>query len=60
MAKLKITQMRSTIGCLKNQKATMRALGIKRRGKSVEQDDTPAIRGMIHVIKHLVHVEELR
>lgn len=60
MAKtLKITQVKSTIGCKKDQKATVSALGLKRIRHSVEQADTPVIRGMIFKVKHLVSVEEL-
>jgi large subunit ribosomal protein L30 len=60
MARIKITQTRSIIGCLKNQKLTMKALGIKRNGKSVEHNDTSVIRGMINVVRHLVHVEDVK
>jgi len=58
-AKLRITLVRSPIGYSKRQKATVRALGLKRLGDSVEQEDTPAIRGMIEKVKHLVEVERL-
>lgn len=57
--KLKITQVRSAIGLPKDQKATVRALGLKRMRDTVEQDDTPAIRGMVFKVKHLVTVEEI-
>lgn len=57
--KIKITQVRSAIGSPKDQKATVRALGLKRMNDSVEQDDTPAVRGMVFKVKHLVKVEEL-
>jgi large subunit ribosomal protein L30 len=57
--KLKITQIRSAIGRLKEQKRMVRALGIKRLYQSVEHADTPAIRGMIEKVKHLVKVEEV-
>ena len=57
--KLKITQVRSAIGLPKDQKATVRALGLKRMHDTVEQADTPAIRGMVFKVKHLVTVEEL-
>jgi large subunit ribosomal protein L30 len=57
--KLKITQIKSTIGRLQNQKLTMKALGIKKIRMSVLQDDTPAIRGMIETVRHLVNVEEV-
>lgn len=55
---LRITQVRSAIGLPKDQKATVRALGLKRMHDTVEQADTPVIRGMIFKIKHLVEVEE--
>jgi large subunit ribosomal protein L30 len=55
--KVKITQIRSAIGRLKNQKLTIRALGIRKVGHTVEHDDSPVIRGMIDTVKHLVKVE---
>jgi len=57
--KLKVTQIRSTIGKLEAQKLTMRALGIKKIRGSAVHNDTPAIRGMINTVKHLVKVEEV-
>ena len=57
--KLKITQTKSTIACLKDQIATVKALGLHRIGQSVVQNDNPAIRGMIFVVKHMVTVEEI-
>ncbi|MBN2847214.1 MAG: 50S ribosomal protein L30 [Coriobacteriia bacterium] len=57
--KLKITQVRSAIGLPKDQKATVRALGLKRMNDTVEQADTPTVRGMVFKVKHLVHVEEV-
>ena len=57
--KLKITQVRSEIGKLAPHKRTIRALGIKKMHGSVIHDDTPAIRGMIECVKHLVQVEEV-
>jgi large subunit ribosomal protein L30 len=57
--KLKITQVKSAIGRLKNQKATVRALGIRKLNHSVVHDDNPVIRGMINTVKHLVKVEEV-
>jgi large subunit ribosomal protein L30 len=56
---LRITQVRSAIGLPKDQGATVRALGIKRMNHTVEQADTPVIRGMIFKVKHLVKVEEV-
>ncbi|MBK5211455.1 MAG: 50S ribosomal protein L30 [Coriobacteriia bacterium] len=56
---LKITQVKSSIGYKSDQGATLKALGLKRISDSREQTDTPAIRGMIFKVKHLVKVEEL-
>ena len=56
---LKVTQVKSTIGCPEDQKLTVRALGLSRINDSVEQVDNPAVRGMIFKVKHLVKVEEL-
>lgn len=56
---LKITLKRSTIGRLQNQKDTVRALGLRKVSHSVVHRDTPAIRGMINRVSHLVEVEEL-
>lgn len=55
---LKITQVKSAIGAPEDQKATIRALGLKRLNHSVEHADTPAVRGMIFKVQHLVRVEE--
>ncbi len=59
MAKLRITWTKSAIGYAKDQKATIRALGLRRLRHSVEHDDSPSIRGMAHKVRHLVSVEEL-
>ena len=59
MAKLKVTQVRSTIGCKKDQIATMEALGLRKIRSEKIHDDSPAIRGMIEKVKHLVTVEEI-
>jgi large subunit ribosomal protein L30 len=56
---LKITQVRSGIGLARDQRATVRALGIKRMHDTVMQADTPVIRGMIAKVRHLVKVEEV-
>ena len=58
--KLKITQTKSTIACLKDQIATIAALGLHKIGHSVVHEDTPAIRGMIFKVKHMVKVEEIQ
>jgi large subunit ribosomal protein L30 len=57
--KLKITQIRSTIGRIKKQKETIKALGIRKLYQSVMHKDTPQIRGMIEKVKHLIEVEEI-
>jgi large subunit ribosomal protein L30 len=56
---LRITLVKSPIGYEKSQKATVRALGLRRMNSSVVQADTPPIRGMIAKISHLVKVEEV-
>jgi len=56
---LKVTQIRSGIGLARDQRATLRALGIRRMNDTVEQIDNPAVRGMIFKVKHLVKVEEI-
>ena len=60
MAKLKITQIRSTIRRNEKQKRTVAALGLRRLHHSVVQPDNPQIRGMIHRVSHLVQVEEIK
>jgi large subunit ribosomal protein L30 len=55
---LRITLVRSPIGYSKRQKGTVRALGLRRMNQTVEQADTPVIRGMITKVRHLVKVEE--
>lgn len=56
---LKITQVKSVIGAPKDQKATVRALGLKRMNHTVLKPDTPAVRGMVFKVKHLVEVDEV-
>jgi large subunit ribosomal protein L30 len=55
---LRITLVKSPIGYSKRQKGTVRALGLRRINHTVEQQDTPVIRGMVNRISHLVRVEE--
>lgn len=57
--RLKVTQIKSPIGCKYDQGRTLKALGLKRINDTVEHDDTPVIRGMVFKVKHLVEVEEL-
>ena len=59
MARLKVTQVRSVIGRPKDQKVTVRRLGLHRMHDSVIKDDRPEIRGMIDKVRHLVSVEEV-
>ncbi len=59
MAKLKVTQRRSVIDRPREQKATVRALGLHRINDSVIKEDRPEIRGMIAAVRHLLDVEEV-
>lgn len=58
MAKLHITLVRSLIGRPQDQRDTVRALGLTKTNSSVEQEDSPAIRGMLKKVTHLVKVVE--
>ena len=58
MSKLVVTQRRSRNGSDKRQVDTLRSLGLRRIGHSVEHEDTPQIRGMIHKVRHLVEVQD--
>ena len=55
---LKVKLVKSTIGCKKDQIATVAALGLKKNRDVKEHNDTPQIRGMINKVSHLVEVEE--
>ncbi len=59
MAKLEITQIRSGIGRKGKHRRTLEALGFKRHQQSVVHNDTPAIRGMINQVSHMVSVREV-
>ncbi|MCE2503146.1 MAG: 50S ribosomal protein L30 [Chlorobi bacterium] len=59
MARIKITQVRSTIDRSVKQKRTIEALGLSKINRTKTFDDTPQIRGMIRVVEHLVKVEEV-
>ncbi len=59
MARLKVTQIRSTIDRKEPQKRTIIALGLGKLRRSVVHEDTPQIRGMIRAVCHLVKVEEI-
>ncbi len=58
--KLRVTYSKSAIGYNKEQKRTIAALGLRKLRQTVEQPDTPAIRGMIARVSHLVTVEEAK
>jgi len=57
--RLRIIWRKSSIGYRRDQKRTIRALGLRRLGQAVEHGDSPAIRGMIHKVRHLVDIEEI-
>lgn len=57
--KLHIKWIKSSIGYSQRQKDTVRALGLRRLGDTVEQVDNAAVRGMIDKVSHLVQVEEI-
>ncbi len=59
MARLKITQTKSPIGYQRNQRETLRSLGLKRMHDVVVKEDRPEFRGMIATVTHLVTVEEV-
>lgn len=59
MAKVRISQIRSTIGRPERQKRTIQALGLGKMNKSVEVEYTPQIKGMVNKVSHLVSVTEL-
>lgn len=57
MALVRITQERSKIRCIEKHKRTIEALGLRRINHSVVHEDTPQIRGMVHLVRYLVRVE---
>ena len=59
MSKLKVTQVRSVIDRPKDQKRTVRSLGLHRINDTVVKDDRPEIRGMVRKVSHLVRMEEV-
>ncbi|HET6549529.1 MAG TPA: 50S ribosomal protein L30 [Solirubrobacter sp.] len=58
MSTLVITQVKSSNGSNGRQRDTLRSLGLRGIGKSVERPDSEALRGMVHAVRHLVVVEE--
>ncbi|MBA3233621.1 MAG: 50S ribosomal protein L30 [Propionibacteriales bacterium] len=59
MGRLKVRQVRSGVGRKKNQRETLRTLGLKRIGDVVVKEDRPEIRGMLATVPHLIAVEEV-
>jgi large subunit ribosomal protein L30 len=58
VGKLKLKWVRSFIGCPLDMRQTIRGLGFRRMQQVVEREDTPAVRGMVHKVRHLVAVLE--
>ena len=58
MSDVKLRQVRSANGANAKQRDTLRSLGLRRIGHSVEHEDSPQLRGMVHAVRHLVIVEE--
>jgi large subunit ribosomal protein L30 len=58
MSTVRVTQRKSRNGCDKRQLATLRSLGLRRIGQTVEVNDSPQTRGMIHKVRHLVEVKD--
>ena len=56
---LRVKQIKSAISCPSDQGKTLKALGLGKIGRTVEQVDNPCVRGMIFKVKHLVEVEEV-
>lgn len=59
MSQLRITQVRGTVGSLRNQRETLRSLGLRRIRHCVTKEDNSQVRGMIATVRHLVTVEEV-
>ena len=55
---LRVTLVKSPIGYNKTQKATVRALGLRRMNQTIEHKDSPALRGMLNKVSHLIKIEE--
>lgn len=60
MGSLRIRQTKSVIGRPPKQRRTMRSLGLRKIGQTVEKPDRPEIRGMVAQVSHLVDVEEVK
>jgi large subunit ribosomal protein L30 len=55
---MKVTQVRSTNGANRRQRDTLRSLGLRRIGHTVEVKETPQSKGMVHAVRHLVSVDD--
>ena len=55
---IKVTQIKSSIGRLKNHKGCLIGLGLRRIGHTVEVEDTPSVRGMVNTIDYMIRVED--
>ena len=60
MSKIRVTQKKSSIGRLKNQKLTLEALGLRKINQTVEHEASATILGMVNKVQHLVSVEEIK
>jgi large subunit ribosomal protein L30 len=58
MSKVRITQVKSKIGQSERHRGTLRALGLRKIGRSVEHETSPVLDGMLRKVRHLVKVEE--
>jgi large subunit ribosomal protein L30 len=58
MPALSITQVKSANGTNQRQRDTLRSLGLRRIGHTVQREDSPQLRGMVHAVRHLISVEE--
>ncbi len=57
MTKVRITQVKSRIGETQKHRGTLRALGLRKIGQTVEHDETPVLAGMLRKVRHLVRIE---
>jgi large subunit ribosomal protein L30 len=58
VSRLAVTQVRSSIGTQQRHRGTLRALGLRRIGQTVEHEDSPQLQGMIRLVNWLVRVEK--
>jgi large subunit ribosomal protein L30 len=58
MAKLVITQVKSSVGASRKHNESLKTLGLGKIGRSTEREDHPTVRGLVHAVQHLVKVDE--